>query len=228
MASPNYIKASAKHAQKALKEHVLFDEIQIVVKDSLEQDIDLASVVRTIEDRVPQSLAKELDIIYVGQFPQLKARNVESAYMNGAIFISNQMVDQETFLKSIIHEMAHNVENVYGREVYGDHMIIEEFVSKRNLLRHALEQQKLYCDPRLYMQFEYSKIFDDFLYKTVGYDRLAQLTTNLFISPYAATSLKEYFANGFEHYFVDENPKYLRSISPQLYNKINSLTKMDF
>ena len=43
--------------------------------------------------------------------------------------------------------------------------------------------------------------FDEFLYKTVGYDLLRDLTVELFVSPYAATSLREYFANGFEHYF---------------------------
>lgn len=227
MASESYIKSSSKKAQKLLKEHVLYGEIQVVIKDNLQQDIDLDKVFKTIENRIPQSLVRDLDIIYIGQFPQLKARNVESAYMNGAIFISNLIIDEETFLKSVIHEMAHNVESVYGRDVYGDHLIIEEFIEKRKALRDILEQQKLFCDPRLYIQLDYNITFDDFLYKTVGYDRLAALTTKLYVSPYAATSLREYFANGFEHYFVDENPKYLKSLSPDLYYKINSLTSSE-
>jgi hypothetical protein len=227
MSSEGYIKASAKKAQTVLKEHVLFDNIQIVIKDKFQEDIDLTNVLKTIEKRVPQALLRELDIIYIGDFPQLKARNVESAFMNGAIFLSNLIVDDDTLLKSIIHEVAHNVEVVYGADVYGDHQLIDEFIGKRKRLRDSLEEEELFCDPRLYIQFDYSKTFDDFLYKTVGYDRLALLTTNLYISPYAATSLREYFANGFEHYFVDENPKYLKSISPKLFNKINYLTKME-
>jgi hypothetical protein len=227
MGSESYIKASAKRAQRVLKEHTLYDDIQIVIKDKIQQDIDLNNIFRTIEDRVPQHLFRELDIIYVGQFPQLKVRGVESAYMNGAIFISNLIVDEDTFLKSIIHEVAHNAENIYGRDIYGDQEIIDEFLEKRKYLRDALENQKLFCDSRLYVQLEYNKIFDDFLYKTVGYDRLAQFTTKLFISPYGATSLREYFANGFEHYFTDENPKYLKSVSPRLYSKINLLTKIE-
>ena len=120
MGSESYIKASAKRAQMVLKEHTLYDDIQIVIKDKIQQDIDLNNIFRTIEDRVPQHLFRELDIIYVGQFPQLKVRGVESAYMNGAIFISNLIVDEDTFLKSIIHEVAHNAENIYGRDIYGD------------------------------------------------------------------------------------------------------------
>ena len=227
MASENYIRASAKRAQKLLKEHTLFNEIQVVQKDKIEQDIDLDRVFRTIENRIPQHLFRELDIIYIGQFPQLKARAVESAYMNGAIFISNLIVDEETFLKSLIHEIAHNTENLYGRDIYGDHSVIDEFLSKRKALRDALEAQELFCDPRLYVQIEYNKIFDDFLYKTVGYDKLTAISAKLFITPYAATSIREYFANGFEHYFTDENPKYLRSVSPTLYSRIKALTKLE-
>lgn len=226
MGSENYIRESAKKAKKALKEYTLFSNVMVVIKDKVSDDISLDNVFNTVNSRISPHLAQDLDIVYIGQFPQLQARNVESAFMNGAIFLSNEILDDDTFIKSIIHELAHNVEKVYGREVYGDQKIIEEFISKRKQLQDVLESHKLFCDPRLYIQFDYSRVFDDFLYKTVGYDRLAQLTTKLFISPYAATSLREYFANGFEHYFVDENPKYLKSISPRLYSKINSLTKM--
>ena len=41
----------------------------------------------------------------------------------------------------------------------------------------------------------------------------------LFVSPYAATSLQEYFANGVENYFLDDRD-YLRKISPVLTEKI--------
>lgn len=227
MGSENYIRSSSKKAQKVLKEYTLFNNISVVIKDKVSDDIDLDFIFNTVNNRVPSILAQELDIVYIGEFPQLKARSVESAYMNGAIFLSNEIADNDVFIKSIIHELAHSVEKIFGREIFGDQEIIEEFISKRKQLQDILESHKLYCDPRLYIQFDYSRIFDDFLYKTVGYDRLSQLTTKLFITPYAATSLREYFANGFEHYFVDENPKYLKSISPRLYSKINSLTKMD-
>lgn len=226
MGSEKYIKSSAKKAQKALKEYSLFNDVMVVIKDKVGDHIDLDNIFNTINKRVSPHLAQELDIVYIGQFPQLKARNVESAFMNGAIFVSNDIMDDDTYIKSIIHELAHNVEKVYGRQVYGDQKIIEEFISKRKQLQEILEGYELFCDPRLYIQFDYSRVFDDFLYKTVGYDRLALLTTKIFISPYAATSLREYFANGFEHYFVDENAKYLKSISPHLYSKINSLTKI--
>jgi len=36
------------------------------------------------------------------------------------------------------------------------------------------------------------------------------------------TSINEYFANGFENYFLRDK-KYLKNISPVLYNKINNI-----
>ena len=69
---------------------------------------------------------------------------------------------------------------------------------------------------------EYNKKFDNFLANEVGYPTLLSLTMGLFVSPYAATSIQEYFANGFEKYFLD-NPRMVRDISPVLYGKIEEI-----
>ena len=65
---------------------------------------------------------------------------------------------------------------------------------------------------------------DDYLYHVVGYDRLnfISISYGLFVSAYAATSLQEYFANGFEHFFLDDR-KNLQNCCPQLYQKIEEL-----
>jgi len=73
------------------------------------------------------------------------------------------------------------------------------------------------------MDVEYNEDFDKFLYETVGYDKLAPLINGVFISAYAPTSLREYFATGFTAYYMDSNHDYLKRLGPQLYNKINSL-----
>jgi hypothetical protein len=74
------------------------------------------------------------------------------------------------------------------------------------------------------MNPEYDSNFDQKLYKDIGYDKLEHFTMNLFISPYGVTSLKEYFGNGFEHFFVGDK-KSLTKISPVLYNKVASLVE---
>ena len=54
----------------------------------------------------------------------------------------------------------------------------------------------------------------------IGYDKFQSLTKyRLFINPYAATSLREYFATGFEEYILGDH-KELEIVSSKLYKKI--------
>ena len=73
------------------------------------------------------------------------------------------------------------------------------------------------------MNLEYNQAFDEFLYKDVGYPVLSMLTYNIFHSPYAATSLNEYFADGFEAFYMNDEISRLKNESPKLYNKIVGL-----
>ena len=76
----------------------------------------------------------------------------------------------------------------------------------------------------VYMDPDHTDKFDWFLYKEIGYPTLRSLTSGLFYSPYGITSLREYFANGFEAYFLRQNMRnYLRKISPHLYEKVELL-----
>ena len=76
------------------------------------------------------------------------------------------------------------------------------------------------------MNKRYSAELDHFFYKTVGYDLLRPLSSGLFYSPYAVTSLREYFANGFEAYFMKEDIPRIKSVSPELYKKIQGLLQI--
>ena len=68
---------------------------------------------------------------------------------------------------------------------------------------------------------------DDFLYKEVGYETLWKVINGLFISPYAATSLEEYFCKGMEEYFLGKS-SLLKSISPQLFKKLELYDELEY
>ena len=71
------------------------------------------------------------------------------------------------------------------------------------------------------MDPEYNEEFDMFLYKKVGYDKLEIILSGIFISPYAATSLREYFATGFAEFFTNPDlNSFLQKVSPELYKKL--------
>jgi len=53
----------------------------------------------------------------------------------------------------------------------------------------------------------------------------------LFISPYAATSIREYFATMFTEFYLDPNHNFIKKVSPAVYEKIMLLQdpeKLDF
>ncbi len=71
-----------------------------------------------------------------------------------------------------------------------------------------------------YMNTELDHEFDKFLYQKIGYDKLSSLLMGLFISPYAATSLREYFATGFTDFYLYSDHDVLSKVSPELYKKL--------
>ena len=125
-----------------------------------------------------------------------------------------------------MHEAAHAVEGQYGLSIYGDKNIENEFLGKRIKLAGRLTAEGVNVSALDFEEPEYSEELDHFLYKSVGYEKLNNLVIGLFNSAYASTSLREYFANGFEEYFLGDRA-YLRKVSPQLYIKIEEIIMGD-
>ena len=106
---------------------------------------------------------------------------------------------------------------------------IPEWILEENAKLESIEQKErlpvLKFEERKVTTFkvDFSKKFDEFLYLIVGYPTLTQLTPTLFVSPYGATSLREYFANCFEEYFARRQYDHVKKISPAVYEKIELL-----
>ena len=74
-----------------------------------------------------------------------------------------------------------------------------------------------------FLNLKYSEKFDNFLHQNIGYETLHIYLSNLFYSPYGATSLNEYFANGYEAFFMKQEVSRLKRLSPALYKKLTEL-----
>ena len=102
---------------------------------------------------------------------------------------------------------------------------MREFLGKRQKLFYLLKAEGINVRPEDFMQTEYSKDFDMYLFEKIGYPLLTQLTVGLFLTPYGITSLSEYFAEGFEYYFLRDRD-YVKKISPMCYQKIVELEEL--
>ena len=214
---------------KKLRDHYKMHEVDIFIKDALPEHVDVDFVFSTIPKKVPSHLLSGVDIIYVGQFDVFKEKEVNAVYQDGAIYVTNNQSNEMDMIDDIIHETAHAVEEEYKGFIYDDQLEVE-FVGKRKRLFDRLTSgrsgtyYKLDLDLKKedFFRLEYDEDFDKLLYQDLGYSFLYNLTYDLFVSPYGATSLQEYWANGFENYFIGD-PEDVRKISPVLYNKISTL-----
>ena len=218
-----YIKNSLIAAENARREYQLFDDIFVYVKDELPDYINLNNVLKSVERIIPFHLSREVDGMYVGQFKDWSEREVNSMFKDASIFVTNQQDDDEDMIDDIVHEFAHSIESPMGDIIYSDGELQQEFVGKRKRLYFLIKAEGYDTTSEKFMNPEYEEKFDDFLYKKIGYDALSSIAMGLFITPYAATSLREYFATGYVEYLMGDR-NYLMKVSPMLYRKIEQLT----
>ena len=167
-------------------------------------------------------------MIIVGHFDEFEERDINAFYKDGALYVSNFQSNNDDLLDDLVHETAHSLEEAYGFEIYGDEKIKQEFLSKRINLYHLLWDIGFKIQKRLFTDLEYNQEFDEFLLQDVGYDRLSGILKGVFVSPYAATSLREYFATAFtEFYLYPDSHNYLQKVSPEVYKKLVLLHKLD-
>ena len=195
------------------------------VIDPIKTSIDFEKVIYFLKKKIPNQILDLIDVYYIGDFDFLNVRGINAAYMDGAIYLSNQQDDEEDLLDDIVHELGHALIEKDKINIFSDGLVKQEFLTKRDTLKRIL-RTKGYDIPKSLDKTGFSQDVDDFLYKEVGYETLWKIINGLFISPYAATSLEEYFCRGMEEYFLGK-PSLLKSISPQLYNKMEIYDELE-
>jgi hypothetical protein len=213
----NYV----KNRNKELSEYK-FGPIRVFVKDPLPAGFDIKETFDQLLHRIPNHYLRLVDVVYVGQFDIFKERQVNAVYMDGAIYTTNAQSNSKDMLDDLVHELAHALEEKYGHIIYEDGEIEEEFLFKRKRLKRILVQKGYPLDHLDFEKTEFDREFDNFLLEEVGYDNLRMLTINVFISPYSITSLREYFAIGFEKFYLEDRLD-LHKVCPYISSKLRLL-----
>jgi hypothetical protein len=217
-----WIRESAKRGRR-MKDHYNLNNISVVIKDRLPENVDAEFVFSYISARIPFYLTQNVEMVYVGKFPEMDEREINAFYENDAIYVTNEQEEEMDMIEDIIHEISHAVEQNNQEFIYESGALQREFIAKRQLLSNLLSQK--YDVPADFnVNFEYDRAIDDFLFRTVGYDALNQICVNIFPSAYAATSVSEYWAKGFEELFLGDK-KDLKAQCPVLYRILGTLIK---
>lgn len=220
-----YIFESAKLAKQNRKDYMIFGHIQVQITEPFINQIDLEKILKELESKIPKRLLDDVDSIYIGTYEPLENRQIDSMYINGSILISNKHSSEKELFGTFVHEFAHAIEEAHKDLIYSDGQIAREFLAKRKMMYNLLKDD-FKLNKNAFLDINFNQQFDDFAYKTVGYQNLGVLTNGLFISPYACTSIREYFANGFEHFFLNETSE-LKQKCPNLFRKIKEVIKFN-
>ena len=199
-----------------------FGGIDVIEVDPVPEGIDLQAIFYSLEKLFPARYFKDLEEVRIEHIPEFDQRSTNAMYRDGVFYITNQQDDAKDIIDDVIHEFAHHLEMLYPTEIYSDENLKKEFLKKRAQLEFELRSEGYWTKEYDFRDLKFDNDFDIFLYKRVGKQMLRMTTANIFIRPYAAVSLREYFATGFEAYYMG-NKDLLKQLSPVLYNKIERL-----
>jgi len=202
--------------------HFSLAQIPVEEIDPSPEEINLNAIFKAVENNLPPHYFHNVEKIIIQHLPEFDKRQVNAMYRDKVFYLTNQQASSKDFIDDIVHEFAHHMETLFPKTIYGDEKLIREFRRKRQELNFELRSEGYWTDDFDFENLKYSEKFDDFLYRRVGRNMLKLVTTGLFIRPYAAVSLREYFATGFEAYYLGQQDT-LDRISPVLYDKITEL-----
>ncbi len=205
--------------------YYLMGEIPVWSEDPLPEYINLRTVLSKIETMMPSAYFTYVDAVKIGTFPEMIDRELTAMYKDNVLYISNFQASEEDMYDDVIHEIAHAVEDNNRDLIYGDQRIMVEFLGKRKRLYSILKNEGYDVTMEEFLNIKYDEDFDMFLYQDIGYEKLNNLVMGLFPGAYSVTSLSEYFAVGFERYYMKEG-KNLSKMCPILIKKIDLLDEI--
>ena len=215
-----------KHSKQNAGIYYLND-IPVWTEDPLPDSIDLRQSLLDVAKRLPKIYLKYIQAVRIGIFEEMLERELNALYKDGVLYVSNMQDNNTDMLDDIIHEIAHAVEEHNHDLVYGDEGVFLEFLGKRKRLYELLKSEGYDVTIEQFLTTTYDYDFDMFLFQDIGYPVLETLTLGLFVSPYSVTSINEYFAVGFENFYMGE-ANYIKKICPILSEKLYYLDELTY
>ena len=104
--------------------YLLSGSIPIYIINKLPVKINFNNVIKTLEKHIPAPILNMIEGIYIGEFDELKTRNIQAMFKDGVIYLSsfqnNPNVSEKWITKDICHEFGHALEDNLGKEIYAD------------------------------------------------------------------------------------------------------------
>ncbi len=201
--------------------------VDVIINNTLPDNVNLKGAWCGVDSPPPPSLLEKMQKKITGQQEVIIKRNVNSMYKNGILYITHEQDNNADLYDDIVHEICHSVEEMHQDSIYGDDLLEDEFVRKRRFVLDILAADGYNCSSIDAGETRYTAKIDNFFHEEVGYKKLGNLTRNIFVTPYAITSIREYWATAFEKFWIKPDLRpFIKKSSPVLYQKIINVKKM--
>lgn len=201
------------------------DNVSLNTISPLPANISISKIATFLRTNIPASFLGCVDGVYIVHLTDFDKRNINALYKDNAIYVTNKQSSEQDLLDDIVHELAHAIEEKFEKMVYSDGALSLEFRQKRSTLWDRLKDrghEPSHIGRQRFVDVEYDRELDEWFFNNLGYENLQKIGNDLFASPYGVTSLREYWANGFENYILGGKEK-VRSSSPSLFEKIEDV-----
>lgn len=201
--------------------------VDVIINNPLPDHVDLKRVLNRVNKLFPPTFFDNMHKIIIGQQKEFIEREVNAMYKDGILYITHEQDDNADLYDDIVHEICHSVEEMHEDDIYGDELLEDEFVRKRRFVLDMLASDGYNCSGIDAGEIRYTAKIDNFFHEEVGYRKLGNLTRDIFITPYAITSIREYWATAFEKFWIKPDTRdFIKKSSPVLYRKIMTVKKM--
>ena len=169
----NFLKESHENSLKNQREATIFGTTPVYINHELPEGVNIQLVLQTIENAIPEHFAYGVEAVYIEHLDEFTERSINAIYKDGSIYVSNFQDDDEDLIEDITHEIAHSTEVLYRKQIYEDNAVINEFLGKRKRLLDILTQEGSTINAETFLDPNYSRTVDNFLFHKVGYHLLS-------------------------------------------------------
>ena len=129
----DWVIETAKKAS-SVNDYYSFNGTDVYITHPLPENVSIDEVLSIITSKIPRHLHQGVDVIYVGQFKDFIAREINAMFEDGAIYVTNDQDNAEDMIDDIVHEIAHSVESEYPDMIYEDGRLFKEFIGKKKII----------------------------------------------------------------------------------------------
>ena len=120
MSLKNYI-------QNKKSDNFTYKGIEVIIKDKIEQDVSIEKVLKIVTSKIPNHLTSNFKRLYIGDFENMREREIQAFYSNKSIYITNRLKNDEDLLDDLIHEIYYKDFNFFITVLSNDGFISNYF-----------------------------------------------------------------------------------------------------